>query len=326
MAYQNKLLFRDDTDDDGTTPSHGCTFSSPDIISHEQITDPQTELTASYTRDVNQRVSTGSRTNFVYTRVKNLDTAAQEGYLRLYRADVNLFMTPSVWRGNAMKTPAGDPYVKVSAPRKDDIAVGVTPFLLDATASDRFCLVGIANTDRTETVPEDFRTYNDFIVWVHQNPGVCVRNLNIIGSMKTSFEQLDGLKNPEGTPRHAAFYLSATNVPVGTTIGMQCAPAKLDASMVTASDPEILSAAVPAVPAYFDGFVRVWAALPPSEPSWPDDARLDLDYGVEMAPSMESHQWGARPHDVLCASDANTFDSTFRLVMVGTCGTIFKSA
>ena len=42
MAYQNKLLFRDDTNDDGSTPSHGGTYQSPDIISHDQIADPQT--------------------------------------------------------------------------------------------------------------------------------------------------------------------------------------------------------------------------------------------------------------------------------------------
>ena len=326
MAYQNKLLFRDDTNDDGSTPSHGGTYQSPDIISHDQIADPQTELSGSYARDVNQQVSSGSKTNFVYTRVKSLDSTPQEVYLRLYRAGVSLFMTPSVWRGNAMKTPAGDPFVKVSATSKGDVAVGVTPFVLDATASNRFCLVGIANTDRTETVPEDFRTYDEFVVWVHQNPGVCVRNLNVIGTTKTNYEQLDGLKNPEDTPRHAAFYLTATNVPVGTTIGMQCEPAKLEASVVTSSETETLSAAVPAVPPHFDGFVRVWAVLPPSEPSWPDDARLDLDYGVEMAPSMQSHQWGVHPREVLCAADASLFNSVFRLVMVGSCGTIFKSA
>ena len=54
MAYQNKLLFRDDTNDDGSTPSHGGTYQSPDIISHDQIADPQTELSGSYARDVNQ--------------------------------------------------------------------------------------------------------------------------------------------------------------------------------------------------------------------------------------------------------------------------------
>ena len=96
--------------------------------------------------------------------------------------------------------------------------------------------------------------------------------------------------------------------------------------MVTSSETETLSAAVPAVPPHFDGFVRVWAVLPPSEPSWPDDARLDLDYGVEMAPSMQSHQWGIHPREVLCAADASLFNSAFRLVMVGSCGTIFKSA
>ena len=69
MAYQNKLLFRDDTNDDGSTPSHGGTYQSPDIISHDQIADPQTELSGSYARDVNQQVSSGSKTNFVYTRV-----------------------------------------------------------------------------------------------------------------------------------------------------------------------------------------------------------------------------------------------------------------
>ncbi len=73
-----------------------------------------------------------------------------------------------------MKTPAGDPFVKVSATSKGDVTVGVTPFVLDATASNRFCLVGIANTDRTETVPEDFRTYDEFVVWVRQKSGrVC---------------------------------------------------------------------------------------------------------------------------------------------------------
>ena len=85
-------------------------------------------------------------------------------------------------------------------------------------------------------MPEDFRTYDEFVVWIHQNPGVCVRNLNVIGTTKTNYEQLDGLKNPEDKPRHAAFYLTATNVPVGTTIGMQCEPAKLEASVVTSSE------------------------------------------------------------------------------------------
>jgi len=51
-----------------------------------------------------------------------------------------------------------------------------------------------------------------------------------------------------------------------------------------------------------------------------------LDYGVEMAPSMQSHQWGVHPREVLCAADASLFNSVFRLVMVGSCGTIFKSA
>ena len=64
MAYQNKLLFRDDTNDDGSTPSHGGTYQSPDIISHDQIADPQTELSGSYARDVNQQVSSGSKTKF----------------------------------------------------------------------------------------------------------------------------------------------------------------------------------------------------------------------------------------------------------------------
>ena len=108
---------------------------------------------------------------------------------------------------------------------------------------------------------EKVGSYDEFVVWVHQNPGVCVRNLNVIGTTKTNYEQLDGLKNPEDTPRHAAFYLTATNVPVGTTIGMQCEPAKLEASVVTSSETETLSAAVPAVPPHFDGFVRVWAVL-----------------------------------------------------------------
>ena len=46
-----------------------------------------------------------------------------------------------------------------------------------------------------------------------------------------------------------------------------------------------------------------------------------------MAPSMVSHQWGIKSHDVLCASDASLFNSAFRLVMVGGLGhLVFKTA
>ena len=162
---------------------------------------------------------------------------AAGGLLLLYRANVNLFMTPSVWRGNAMKTPAGDSFLRVSAPWATTSAVGVT--LLARRHGERpICLVGIANTDSTETVPEGFHHLRRLRRVVHQNQACAFRNLNVISTAKTSFRTA---RRPEESGRDAAPRRGSTspppNVPIRNTIGMQCEPAKLNANMVTSTDP-----------------------------------------------------------------------------------------
>ena len=139
---------------------------------------------------MNQQVSSGSRP-ISCTRVKSLDSAAGGLPPPVPSQRRTLFMAASVWRGNAMKTLLAIHSSRSAQPVKA-ASPSASPFVLDATASNRFCLVGIANTDRTGNRAEDFRTYDEFVVWVHQNPGVWSATSTIIGTTKTNYEQLDG--------------------------------------------------------------------------------------------------------------------------------------
>ena len=81
MPTWNDILIRDSLQDNGTTPSLGYPYTSPDIICTQQTTyqDPTQQFSgSSYTTDPNQPVVNQQNNNF-YVRGKNMGTTKQTG-------------------------------------------------------------------------------------------------------------------------------------------------------------------------------------------------------------------------------------------------------
>ena len=116
MPFFDGFLMRDSLSDDGSVPSLAYPYHSPDQICHAQVADAKTFFTDNYTSDPNQPVETGSAVNYFYVRAKNLSNSTLDGYkVAIFRANASLFMRPSIWRNNPLKTQAGAEYVALDS-------------------------------------------------------------------------------------------------------------------------------------------------------------------------------------------------------------------
>jgi hypothetical protein len=327
MAYQNKLLLRVSLDDDGTPIDHGSYSQSPDIISHALVNDPQKEFGANYASDPNQAINKNSKTNPVYARVKSLQPANElvSGYVRLYRASASLFLNSDQWRNNPLYTPQGKTYVTVSAQKAGDVSVGNDTFMLDGTQQN-YCIVGIVNDSTAETVPEEFNLISDFIMWVHTNPAVGVRNFRLISSgTANDYEALIKIINPENNARSFMIKVHAENLPDGTVFGMENTALKLNKSGVFYESDElshdVLDASV--WPANYDGYLRVYAKLPTGA-KWPSDARFTVEYYVAANLDEAMAVYGFAPEEITSdPSVLSALPAAGKLVLVGECSVEF---
>ena len=80
MPVFDGFLMRDALNDDGTVPSPGYPYYSPDLIAHAQVADAKPFFTANYATDPNQPVELGSKVNYFYVRAKNLSAGTLSGY------------------------------------------------------------------------------------------------------------------------------------------------------------------------------------------------------------------------------------------------------
>ncbi|GAD59285.1 hypothetical protein IWC96_00995 [Brevundimonas sp. BAL450] len=293
MPGYNGLLMRDSLQDTGVIPSPGYPYYSPDLICHEQVADPQSFFTGNYDTDPNQPVQLGSQTNFFYVRTKNLSDGPVSGwYIHCYRSSASLFMTPSIWKNNPLYTRSGNPFVQTGSIASGAVGVGQDNFLLDAISSPLFCMIGVASPSSTPSIPDGFTSYGDYVLWVRQNQNVCGRNLTYLQSFPDrQFSRLDALSNPSNEAVPVLAKVEARGpLPAGTTFGVQCAPAGLNASGDTSNTTLITGSGM--TPAQFDGTVTTWGSLPAGVNTWPPGATLTttLYYGQDIGHA--AHQYG----------------------------------
>jgi hypothetical protein len=223
MPLFNGFLMRDSLTDDGVVPSPGYPYYSPDVIAHAAVADPQTFFSANYGADPSQPIELGSRLNPVYVRAKNLSDQPLSGYsISVYRANTTLFLRPTLWRNNPLSTTSGAISVPLPATvQPGAIGVGQDSFVLDAIASNLFCLIGIASPTPTPVFPADFASYSDYIAWVRTNQNVCGRNLNYVRNYPNrAYERVDAFSNPSTTDSVPTLFqvtLSGRPLPAGTT-------------------------------------------------------------------------------------------------------------
>ncbi len=325
MATFDGLLMRDTLQDNGVVPSPGYPYHSPDIIVHDQVANPEAYFTNNYSSDPNQPLQAGNPTNFVYVRTKNLSTSTKVGYyIHVYRANSSLFLNTGVWKNNKLTTRTGNDYIQLGSVAPEAIGVGSDRFILNAQQGN-YCVIGIASEQQEPTIPGNFPTYNAYITWVRTNQNVCGRNLSIIRDYPNrSYSRLDTFTNPESSAQLVAFKTKASNnLPVGTSFGVQCAPAGVDKhQVITNNNASRILAVAGMAPANFDGTVTSYATLP-SGRTWPPNSRLTTEAYVGRASQDEVARYatdfavfGTQPHELGLPSNGV-------LVLLGSTGTEF---
>lgn len=329
MATLKNVLFRDNVSDTGEIPSHGMYSGSPDVIVHENVGNPSQYFVDNYNQYPNEPVDLNKRINYIYTRVKNLAGQEVKGHLSVYASRCSLFMYPSLWKNNILYTPYDSdgihyPYAEFTA-KGNSIAVGERPLVLSGVDNRNFCLVGIASDKNGPTIPPDFNTYDEFVCWIHEEPGVCLRNMSVERAAElTDYENSYLLENGDVQPPVTMLNVIAKNVPTGTLYGIECHDLQLCHEERTTSTKNHFGIGID-LPTHFSGAVRAYAKLPAGQ-KWPVGAIVNVQIWPGVYKDMRSYRYGRSMDQLRVACDHAGIDRLRsgggRLVKLGECGMV----
>lgn len=221
------FLLRKALDDTGQVPYPGSSWtSSPDIIPNGTAvaSNPATTFGgANYGTDQGQP-TVFEQTNYFYMRAKNLNTAAETGNLYLYYCPQNLFLFPSLWNENQLKTSSGKDSVAISAAKSNDIVVTAEPFTYVPTSQIHSCLIGRVVTPlNPNPLPQDgdIQTFTDLGNYIVGHPDMCWRNVTLVDNGVPTFTNTFSLDTTSLTPGTTGQFLigiSFNNLSVGSQL------------------------------------------------------------------------------------------------------------
>lgn len=317
------ILLRDNLSDTGVVPSRGTYYLSPDLIAHEQVADPQKYFKDTYDQDVSMPLQTGSMTNLIYARVKNIGTEPIQAYIRAYACLSSLFLNPSKWEDWQLKSVSGNEYVATGLIQPGEVGVGEEPFIFNAQKNMGYChTVYAMTTNDKPDFPTEFKDYDSYVAWVMGCTHVAARNHSKVSSEKSSYEQLDEFSNPsESQSRVALFLIQMTpGFPVGTKIIVNCEPLGIvnkEHEVIDSSTKfEFTESGI--VPPSFEGYVKTSVFLPPGG-VWPKEGAIAVEAYVNVADDSI-----AAPYTVDLASRPILAKANIgKLIQIGTCSTEF---
>lgn len=328
MGYQNSFLFRESLLDVGIIPTSHSLYSSPDIICHKLVDNPNDFFSKNYNQDVSERVKLGSNLNFMYARVKNIstDNTPVIGYVNIYRAASSLFMQPSLWKNNLLPTVGGNRSLMVHSVQPGEIVTGNDIFRLSGLDSDIFCLVGIVSDSPTPTVPEsDFKSYNDYIIWIRNNQAVCARNLSTLSTTKRHYESLHDISNPEDEEREVFIRVKASdNLPAGTLFGVCSDTLGFQEERIINASGRNEFVVLTHLPPKYRTWISSYASLPSGISEWPAGGTIEVGFYVTMEPQQQAFRFSA-PAANFGIRNIKPMNATpmHRLVQLGCCSTVF---
>lgn len=261
----NELLIRDNLSDTGAIPSTGSTYSSPDLIVHEQVENPEEFFASNYDCDVNQPMDIHSRVNLIYVRVKNISSTPKVAYIHLFAANASLFLNTSEWAMNKLKTSEGVDYVQTGIIQPGEVGVGKVPFVFNALADHNYCHIGcVMDRPGPCDIPQDFCNYEEYHKWMHGNTNICMRNFALIDGPRFLLENTCEYSNPMSTPVTGIFEIQiAGKFPAGTRIGLGCRQLGIDKHTVLEKETSQYSDCVNAtIPALQRGIAILKVSLP----------------------------------------------------------------
>ncbi|MCD5362742.1 hypothetical protein [Chromobacterium aquaticum] len=284
----NDILIRKALNDTGITPYTGGTWTnSPDIIPNGISVEPHPQQAfgaKTYNADVG-KPTIFMQQNYFYVRGKNLSSGADSGKIYLYYCPQNLFLFPSLWSKNQLKTSSNQDYVQVVANDVNEVTVTPEPFTFLPTSEIHSCLITrISTANHPNPLPPDgeISTMAQLASYIASHPNMGWRNVTLVNkgiptytdhftldttSLRpgTEYQFLIGLSYKGLTPGSILAFSSGTPIPSGPDKGriIQLPPTPVDQSDGS------LGTSYLTIPAGFKTSVSfTYTAKPPIQQDW----------------------------------------------------------
>ncbi len=281
-----KILLRGSLSDTGQVP-HRTLYSSPDIITHDQVKDSSDYFKQNYNSDPNQTVETLNN-NFIYVRVKNIGNAdTEENYVHLFSHVTSLYVNPNNCESSRISTIRGNRYSTLAPIKKGEIAATSDYFLFNGTQKygTNCCFACVVSTEKKP----DFtyiRSWEQYCNWIYNNPNIATRNMvRTLSYRKRQFEDLYNISNPYTGSVHVIYQIEAHNLVEGTVYGIESVTVdsrKAEKKFSSDEDSHSIQT-IGTMEQGFDDFVRIYGILPNEGQSWPDDAYFTVTSRIAYA-------------------------------------------
>ena len=340
MPTWTDILLRDSLEDNGTIPSPGYAYTSPDVIctQQSQIPNPTTYFTGNYTSDPNLSVIV-NQNNYMYVRGKNLGTQASGGTVYLYWTPSSLLMLPAQWSQNAMQANVGgrwQPYNTLPQVNGGQVSVTQVPFAWSpapAPRGDHYCTVSAVSTQQhpwsASNIPS-FPNSDAFVMWVRNNQNICWRNIWLVSNPNTpNWDRLDLLNNNFSQDSPLLIKAQCSAVPIGTTITLKNTALGINTVQTTTSSNQTIYSQGVTCPAGFNGYIETLAVLPVGT-TWPPGALIVTTayFGMQATSPVARfaetfHRDEHHPHVIHARKLAGGSNGV--LVAIGNCATGYQA-
>lgn len=265
------------------------TYSSPDIITHDQVSNPTVFFTQNYDSDPNQYVETLNN-NYIYARVKNIgDEATEENYVHLFSHVTSLYLNPKNWEKYRISTVGGNRYSTLPPIKKDEIAATSDYFLFNGTKQygTNCCFACVVCRDKNP----DFSYLNSYVEyydWIHDNLNVAARNMRTTNNYRQrQFEDLYNISNPYSNSAHVIYQITAHGLVSGTTYGLETVTidGKKTEKKYTDETSTHSIQAIGTLEAGYDDYISIYGILPEGSTAWPDGAYFEITARIAYADS-----------------------------------------
>lgn len=345
MPTWTDFFVRDSLNDDGTVPSPGYPYMSPDVICTAQNTypDPTATFRQNYSSDPNQYVIANQQ-NYFYVRAQNRTSSAQARRAFLYWSTPSLLMMPSQWLNNVMyvEIPGPDPIIHnyldlPQVPPANDtpggnlaaVSVSSLPFIWNTSGPAHLCTVlACINTNETSWAGPNTATWRDFTYWVRTNQNVSWRNYSLMTNPNIPEWNQTAVFDNSASNAAVPLTVKATysNVPVNTVITLSCtAIAGFNKTQSASSSNGYMYANTVDCPANFSGYITTTAQAP-NGVAWPANAMIVTEAWLGTAQgehpvSQFAHDFGEEnQHPQVLKAKAMVRGGNGVLIRVGSVG------
>ncbi len=240
MTQYNSILLRQNLQDNGLMPRTGGYTACPDIIP-AGVT-PVKDPTAVYTSDASYATDPGQpvvekASNYIYIRGKNLSTSPVTGEARVFYAPQSLFLYPSQWLNNGLKTSQGADTSEIKNLAASAIGVTTDPFaFIPEDTGEHHCLVGFISTPaypfEQQKPPNAVTSQGVLAKWIAENGGTGWHNVQFTAADSPTFTNHTTYP-ASSTPQKVHVTITCTGCAVGTQVSFSCGTPLPDGSYIS---------------------------------------------------------------------------------------------